>query len=306
MIHIFIVNPFAGRKNFADNLREKLKKISNIDYYIFNSRYPGHETELMRQVREIFDEDRLRIYCCGGSGTLRNILSGIDDFENIEIASFPCGMTNDFLKVFGEDEKRFSDIEELINGDVISVDYIKTTDGVCINTMSQGLDTHTVRVMSDLSAFQVIDENLPYFLGILYGILIGKHQNYYIETEFGIFEGNFMEMFVGNGHVLGGSMMFFDKADPTDGKLDVRIIKCGRGLLCIPYVVALLKNNQKWLDVHSVHGQTSFVKIKSRDGNPIPFNQDGEFIKDHKEWEARAVRRGLSFVVPKGVRLNNE
>ena len=40
------------------------------------------------------------------------------------MAFYPCGLTNDFIKCFSGKEKRFHQIEELINGDVISVDYI--------------------------------------------------------------------------------------------------------------------------------------------------------------------------------------
>lgn len=305
MIHIFIVNPYAGKKNFADHLREKLQNITDIEYYIFNSRYPGHETELVHQVREIFDEDKLRIYSCGGSGTLRNILSGIDDFDKIEVACFPCGMTNDFLKMF-DDDKKFENIEELINGTTIDVDYVKTSEGVFLNTLSQGIDTAMASVMDEVVSLQVINSNLPYLLGVLYGILISRQNKYHIETDFGTFDGNFMEVFFGNGNFLGGSMQFFKSVDIQDGKLDVRLIKSGRGLLCLPYLIALIKNDQEYLNKNSIFGQSSFVKISIKNDKPVDFNQDGELIKSLYSCEAKVVNKGLHFVVPKGVKLRYE
>lgn len=305
MVHVFIVNPFAGRKNFADNLREKLKNIDGIEYYIFISRYAGHETVLAREVREIFDEDKIRIYCCGGSGTLKNIISGIDNFDDIEIASFPCGMTNDFLKMFSE-EKRFGNIEELINGEIIDIDYIKATEGVALNTFSLGLDTAMSSVMDELTPLQIISESLPYLLGVIYGIIISKPSKYIIETEFGTFDTSVTEFFFGNGNVLGGSLRFFENTYVSDGKANIRIIKTGRGVFCIPYLIACMKNDQKFLNEKSIHGMSSFVKIRSKNGKKFSVNFDGELNHDLSEWKAEIVKKGLHFVVPKGVRLKDE
>ena len=54
MLHIFIINPFAGDKTFADDLRTKLSSIEGLDYFVFNTRYAGYETELVRKILHIF------------------------------------------------------------------------------------------------------------------------------------------------------------------------------------------------------------------------------------------------------------
>ena len=48
MKHIFIVNPYAGSMTFANNLRRQLEKIEGFEYFLFNSRYTGNETELTK------------------------------------------------------------------------------------------------------------------------------------------------------------------------------------------------------------------------------------------------------------------
>ena len=118
MKHIFIVNPYAGRLNFANNLRDQLEQIEGLEYYLFNSRYSGNETELAEKMTNFFPDEKIRIYACGGSGTFRNVLQGVGENPNVELAFYPCGQTNDFLKVFKEeDQMRFFDIEELIDGE---------------------------------------------------------------------------------------------------------------------------------------------------------------------------------------------
>ena len=110
MIHIFIVNPYAGKGAFADDLRLKLSRIEGLNYFVFSTRYKGHETELVKEIQDIFENEKLRFYCCGGSGTMRNMLNGFEKLDDAEIAFFPCGLTNDFLKMFDKDEARFHDI----------------------------------------------------------------------------------------------------------------------------------------------------------------------------------------------------
>ena len=121
MIHIFIVNPYAGEQTFADDLRAKLESIENLNYFVFNTRYAGYEKELVKKAYKIFEGEELRFYCCGGSGTMHNMLQGFDDLSKAEVAFYPCGLTNDYLKVFGKDMERFYDIEELINGEIMEI-----------------------------------------------------------------------------------------------------------------------------------------------------------------------------------------
>ena len=110
MKHIFVINSHAGKKNFATELRRQLSQIPDFDYYVFNTRKAGEEAELVRQIRQIFDDEKLRFYCCGGSGTFRNMLNGFERFDDMEIAFYPCGITNDFMKIFGKDMSAFTNI----------------------------------------------------------------------------------------------------------------------------------------------------------------------------------------------------
>lgn len=100
MRHIFFINPYAGRNAFAANLRKELSQFDGFEYLILNIGHKGEEAELMEMIQSYFEDEMIRIYCCGGSGTLQNILSCINDFSKFEVAFYPCGMTNDFLKVF--------------------------------------------------------------------------------------------------------------------------------------------------------------------------------------------------------------
>lgn len=303
MIHIFIINPFAGEKNFADNLRAKLDTIENLNYFVFNTRYRGYEIELVRKIRRIFEGEELRFYCCGGSGTMRNILNGFDDISQAEVAFFPCGLTNDFLKMFGKDEARFYNIEELINGDVINVDYIKTNHGVALNTLSTGLDSNSVNKMNDFRILRYLGNAMPYTLAILYSIFVSKTYEYEITYDEQSVTGKFAEIFVGNGCVFGGNLFFAENTCVNDGKAILRLVGNKRGIPLLPPLSVITGKKYNKHEKIMTCRDCRKIKFCRKDGEKFIINQDGDLIKDVYYCEAEIVRKGLRFVVPKGVRL---
>ncbi len=303
MIHIFIINPFAGNKTFADDLRTKLSAISDLNYFVFNTRYAGYETELVKKIQHIFQGEKLRFYCCGGSGTMRNMLAGFDDLSKAEVALFPCGLTNDFLKMFGKDEQRFHQIEELINGDVINVDYIRTDHGVSLNTLSTGLDSNCVDKMNDYRILRFIGEEVPYFVSTIYSIFVSKTLDYEVTLDNEMFTGRFAEIFIGNGCVFGGNMFFAEHTCIDDGKAIYRLSGNKRGIPLLPTLTALTGKKYDKVKKLMRHGECSHIKIRRTDGSPFTVNLDGDLIKNITECNAEIVHKGLSFVVPKGVRV---
>lgn len=303
MVHIFIVNPYAGQKTFADDLRSKLEGIKGLNYFVFNTRYAGYEREVVKKIQHIFEDEKLRFYCCGGSGTMRNMLNGFDDLANVEIAFFPCGLTNDFLKMFGEDEARFHQIEELIKGDVISVDYIRTNYGVSLNTLSCGFDSAFADKLERYRLLSAFGAQVPYVSALLYALFVSKSQEYEIYLDDKKLEGTYAEVFFGNGSMFGGNMRFAPETCINDGKGIYFIAPPMKGVGALPIVTALIAGKEEKLNKRVYRGEGQRIKIRRTDGSPFAMNFDGELEEVHKEWEAEIIRKGLHLVVPKGVKL---
>lgn len=302
MTHIFIINPFAGNKTFADDLRTKLSTIHDLNYFVFNTRYAGYETELVKKIQHIFQGEKLRFYCCGGSGTMRNMLAGFEDLTDAEVAFFPCGLTNDFLKMFGKDEARFHQIEELIHGDILKVDYIHTNHGVSLNTLSTGLDSNCVKKMNEYRILRFIGDEMPYLVSTLYSIFVSKTLSYDIELDDKKYSGKFAEVFIGNGCVFGGNMYFARETDVTDGKAIYRLSSNKRGLPLLPTLTALTGKKYDKVQKLMTCGDCSRIKIRRTDGQPFVINMDGD-LQNVTECTAEIVHKGLNLVVPKGVVL---
>ncbi len=303
MLHIFIINPFAGHKTFADDLRTKLSSIKNLNYFVFNTRYEGYETELVKKIQHIFDGEKIRFYCCGGSGTMRNMLNGFDDLSEAEVAFFPCGLTNDFLKVFGKDESRFHHIEELINGDVIDVDYIKTEHGVSLNTVSTGLDSNCIVKMNDFRILRLISEDLPYTISTLYSIFVSNTYAYEVTLDGEMYSDKFAEIFIGNGCKFGGNMHFANTTCINDGNAIVRLVENRRGFNLLPALLAVTGQKYDKFEKYMHCDECSTIHIRRADGSPFSINQDGDLIRNVTECNVQIVHKGLRLVVPKGVRM---
>lgn len=306
MLHIFIINPYAGDMDFSNKLREKISKIPDLPYFIFNTRSAGHEREIVGKIQHFFPEEQMRFYCCGGSGTMRNMLNGFENFDNVEIAYFPCGLTNDFLKVFGEEEKRFFDLEELVYGEVVDVDYIRTNHGVALNTLSFGMDTDFNEKLINWRILKAFGGNVPYVLAMLHSLVLTKPMDYEIQIGEEPVKGErISEFFFGNGFMLGGFLHFDDKADIRDGMGLCRYLRERTGVRNIPVAKALALSDQKKLASYA-DVETKFcekLSIRRKDGTPFGLSFDGEMVYDITNCEAEIVKQGLHLVVPKGVRL---
>ena len=56
----------------------------------------------------------MRIYACGGDGTLNEVVNGAAGFDNAAVTCVPKGTGNDFLKLFGPRFRElFYDLEAL-------------------------------------------------------------------------------------------------------------------------------------------------------------------------------------------------
>lgn len=303
MIHVFIINAHAGKGGFSAGLRNHLAERKDIRYYIMHTRRHRDEAALAREVLSLFEGEKIRIYSCGGSGTFRNVLDGVKDPSKVELAFYPKGLTNDFLKTFGDDQKKFNDVDNLIDGDVIKIDYIKTNYGLALNTFSVGLDTVQVKKMDDFRAMSVFGKKVPYVLGFIAAIF--KSIPYELEVIFDDKRhiGKFSEVFFGNGGVIGGILWFEKTTDPVDGKGRLAVVKSMSPINLVKNIAKLLKKDISCLDKNGLSGYVDKLTIRRRDGAAFIVDLDGDLQDPQKEWTAEIVKEGLNFVVPKGVRV---
>lgn len=305
MKHIFIVNPYAGNMTFANNLRQQLDEIKDFEYFLFNSRYTGNETELTEKILHFFPDEQLRVYACGGSGTMRNVLEGVGENQNVELAFYPCGMTNDFLKVFAQgDRERFYDIRELIYGDVILVDSILTNHGRALNTFSCGLDADVMACIARQHPVRTMGIHVPYSAYVFQAMLRLKRMDLKIRMDGREMDGVYDEICWGNGCVLGGSLCMPGGFYPNDG-LGSYVLVPAKGHLAFVRILAnLLRQKDDYVKKHARVGTAKKMRITRADKGEIVVNLDGETVAAKGDWNIEVRPESVRFVVPRGVRLS--
>ncbi|MCQ2498256.1 MAG: hypothetical protein MJ133_04665 [Lachnospiraceae bacterium] len=303
MIHAFIINQHAGIGGFAAEIREHLSRRKDIEYYIFHTRREGGESDVAREIMNLFEGEKVRIYCCGGSGTLTNALNGVDDLSKVEIAFYPKGLTNDFLKVFGEDENKFTELDAMIDGECAQIDYIETSDGISLNTFSVGIDSSFGKKMRDVEALNVFGNMVPYLVSFIYAAFVAKTEEYEVEVDGEKYTGKFSEVFFGNGGTIGGALCFEDKPDITDGLGKTVIFKGLPSFRILRLFINLAKKRLDKCEGKEFDGFGKSISIKRCDNKAFVMNYDGEFRSVKKSFTARIVPKGLNFVLPKGVEL---
>lgn len=98
-------------------------------------------------------------------------------------------------------------------------------------------------------------------------------------------------------------MFFAEHTCVDDGKAIYRLSGNKRGIPLLPTLTALTGKKYDKVKKLMRSGECSYVRIRRTDGSPFTVNLDGDLIKNITECNAEIVHKGLSFVVPKGVRV---
>ena len=151
MRHIFIMNPKAGKKDqtgriyaMAESLREK----HGLQVECLLTERPGGAIDMARKLAETGEE--IRVYACGGDGTVNEVANGLAGFPNAAMTCIPIGTGNDFLKNFGPDAARFADAENLWDGPQFPLDLIECNGRDCLTIACCGIDARVAESVHEL------------------------------------------------------------------------------------------------------------------------------------------------------------
>lgn len=300
MRHIFIINPNLSNMYAAETIREQLKKLENFDYLVFNTEYPGHEKALVEQMEDLFCDEVIRFYCCGGMGTFSNMLDGISNLKKTEIALFPCGVSCDLLKSFGKDRRYFGELSNLIIGEAIPVDLIELGDYRASNTIMVGAGVNSSRRLDQIRGFYKFFEPLAYCGDGIFSIFFDRVKEYEILIDGRQMNGDYKQIYIGNGCCMGAKYYPIPYATPFDGNLNFMLIKNMSILHFMKmlrfYRLGELEEYKENIDIFT--GKE--FKIRPKDGTEIGINLDGEF-KKIKELNGKVIPSGMNFVVPRQI-----
>lgn len=310
MIHIFIINPVAGLRDRSEGIRQFLERKVDFSYLVFDTEKAGDERDIVGRMLKLFDDERIRFYICGGSGTFTNALSGIEekDLPRVEMAHYPCGLTNDFLKNAGRNQKFFYNMDNLIRGDVVQVDYIRNAaegeqahNHVLFSTT--GLTEIVERFANRIKFLGGMNTGFLYVVSFLFTFLFNPTVSFALEIDGEDYSGEYDMIYIGNSICMGGSFYPISDASPEDGKMDVMLLKKIKKWRGVQFM-SLFRHGK--LDQASeeriVIKKATSVSMKRKDGKLIYLNMDGEIVTS-QDWKVELMPAALNYVVPKGTKL---
>ena len=298
MLHLFIINPAAGSrdrtKEYTRQIRAACEK-RDLTYRIEVSACPGDCARLAKEAAETGEE--VRIYACGGDGTLNEVVSSAAGFPNAAVTAFSGGSGNDFTKLFS-DPAAFYDLDRLLDCEEAVFDLIRCNDRLSLNICSVGLDARIGTDVANYKRIPLLSGFRAYVVSTVINLFRGISEHYVVEFDGETVDAEHTMICACNGRFYGGGFNPVPDADPTDGLMDVLLVT-KVSLLQVPGVIGKYKNGRyKELPRLVRHIRTKEIKITCDQESPVQI--DGEELIA-KELTLGIADEKIRFFYPKGL-----
>ncbi len=303
MHHLFIINPAAGSRNRTKEYKEKIEAAfagTDLSYRIEVSNAPGQCGRIAREAAETGEE--YRIYSCGGDGTMNEIINGIAGYPNVSVTMYAGGSGNDFTKLFNEPDA-FRDLPRLMDCKEAEFNLIKCNDKYSLNICSAGLDARIGIDVANYRRLPLLSGFRAYVVSAVVNVIRGIAQHFVVEIEGERIDEDLTMICICNGRFYGGGFNPVPEADPSDGILDVLLVK-KVSRLQVPGVVGKYKNGRYKELPHLVrHIRTDSLKIIC--DQPTGIQLDGEVL-EAKEVQFSVSPHKIRFFYPKELSWETE
>ena len=322
MKHLIVFNEKAGKGSEAASFKAQIEEaFKGLDYEIYVTPAPRAMISYLREYLKKNNKDTVRVYACGGDGTVHEAANGLVGFANAELAIFSNGTGNDFVKTYaptknydeivaGAGARRFLDFKKLIAAEAKPIDVSKITGDsleeplYSINVINFGFDAIVGAIGNYYKEHGIPsdargkEKNEPYTYALNHDAM--KHGRFNDIEVFAdgekLNEKQMLLSTLAQGQFVGAKFWCAPKSDNTDGLMDVCVLKTmtflGLGMIIGTYTKGkhLDKPRKK-----IVYKRAKEVKIVAP--NPIDLCVDGEMIKG-KEFAVEVIPGAIKLVIP--------
>lgn len=300
MRHVFIINPKAGKRDQTARIYEmadRLRAVHGLDCTCMLTDRPGGAAEMARRLAE--DGGELRVYACGGDGTVSEAANGLAGFPNAAMTCVPAGTGNDFLKNFGPDMEKFRDAENLWDGPVFPLDLIDCNGRYCLTIACSGIDAQVAEGVHLYGCSPLLNGRGSYLASVAANVLlrpIGHRWTVTLDGE--VTEGDFTLVSVCNGRHYGGGSTPIPEARMDDGILNTILVRKIGKLAFARLFGAYSAGNYRQVPQAARVVTAREVRIRSAD-EEIVTCLDGECFRSH-EVVLRLADKRVNFFGPRG------
>ncbi len=243
----------------------------------------------------------VRIYACGGDGTLNEVVNGAAGYGNAAVTNVPLGTGNDFIKIFGKRYRElFSDLPALMDGPQAPFDLMDCNGRLGLDVVCAGVDARIAADVDKYKGIPVVHGMGSYVLSLVENVLFkGICRPMRVKMGETDAEGQTAIVCVCNGRYYGGGFMPVGEAMPDDGVLDMLLVpEVGRLTffrLVGKYASGRYRDYPELITDY--HGQA--VTYASLDGSDVVTVVDGEVMRA-PEFTVKLSEKKVNFFYPQG------
>ena len=299
MKHLFIINPAAGQRVDPTELENRIRALK-VDWEIAYTNNPGDGIRYARAAAETGEP--VRIYGCGGDGTLNEIVNGAAGFPNAAVTNVPFGSGNDYLKIFGKENKmRFADLEALTVGPQAEMDLIDCNGRLCIGVACAGVDARVAEDVDRYKRLPLVKGLGAYILALAVNVLFkGITRPVVLDTGDLHYEGDNSIICVCSGRCYGGGFMPVGDNMPDDGIIETLVVPKVSIFTFARLVGAYAKGRYKEFPELIWANRGNGISFRSGDDRELVAVVDGEVMRD-REFTMKLSDKKVNFFYPEGL-----
>ena len=288
---LFIYNPQAGKGQVRPQLAAILDAFSKAGYLTsaWPTQGPGDATRVAAAIGRRYD----RVVCCGGDGTLNEVVTGLMGLEAPPLVGYiPAGTTNDFSRNLDLPKGMDKAAEAAVAGVARPCDIGVFNDRFFVYVAAFGafsaVSYETPQNMKNAMG------HLAYIIEGVKRLPIGEKYPARVEVGDRVFEEEFLFCSISNTTSIGGfSLDKSVEATLDDGEFEVLLIKAPTSVAEANTIVSKLLardfNNEL---IHLLHADSVTVHFPT----PTKWTLDGEYGGEHTDVSVQVLANALHMV----------
>ncbi|MCL2568061.1 MAG: hypothetical protein FWE12_01310 [Oscillospiraceae bacterium] len=297
MKHLFILNPIAGGGRRIGEVRAEILRVMEAQsdpWELYETIGPLDAIRKVKASAEV--GEALRVYACGGDGTLSECVNGAVGQAHVAVTHFPAGTGNDFIKTFPMGKEHFFCLERLLDARVMPLDVIDVGGRYGINICSVGLDARVGGDVHKYSGWPLVRGKMAYVVSLVANIVKGVAEEFEVEVGGRTQKRKFTLICACNGRSYGGAFTPVPEAVPDDGMLDILLAEQVSRMRVVSLVQRYATG--RYHEVPELFAYAKDRSITIRADREFVVNVDGEILR-RREVTFTLLPGAVNFFLPR-------
>lgn len=290
---LFIVNPVSGKAKARTVLLDVLSVFSAEGFLpsVHITRRQGDARSITRELAPEFE----RVVCCGGDGTLNEVISGIlDAGTDTPVGYIPLGSTNDFAASMKLPSVPTEAAERAVGEEICALDVGRFRDKYFSYIASFGAFT-AASYSAPQSTKNVLGHAAYVFEGVK-DIVNIRPLHVRIEADGRVYDGHYIFGAISNSTSVGGIVKLNPSiVDRQDGLFEVTLVRPPQNLLDLNKIITALSVGDFSGNPMFLFFKASDLKITSED--TFDWSLDGEFVKGDETVRIKNLKQSVRFIL---------